>query len=53
MIANAEQTTEAVAVEQPKATKKARAGAQSATVAPGKKKAGKKATPAKESAQRL
>jgi hypothetical protein len=45
MIANAEQTAP---VEEPKATKKARAGAQSAHVAPAKKKASKKAAPAKK-----
>ena len=45
--ANAEQlqTSEAAKSEQPKATKKARAGAQRAHVAPTKAKSGKKATP--------
>jgi len=48
--ANAEQTqtSEAAKSEQPKATKKARVGAQSAHVAPTKAKSGKKATPAKK-----
>ena len=46
--ANAEQTTAVAAGEQPKATKKPRAGAQSAHVAPAKARAGKKAAPAKK-----
>jgi hypothetical protein len=47
--ANAEETqNNQAAAEQPKATKKARAGAQSAHVAPAKPKSGKKATPAKK-----
>src|SRR5689334_18445099 len=49
MNANAE-TTQIIdaTVEQPKATKKPRAGAQVANGAPAKKKTGKKATPAKK-----
>jgi hypothetical protein len=47
--ANAEVTQDSQATaEQPKATKKARVGAQSAHVAPAKKKAVKKAAPAKK-----
>jgi hypothetical protein len=47
--ANAEVTQDSQATgEQPKATKKSRAGAQSAHVAPIKKQAGKKAAPAKK-----
>jgi hypothetical protein len=47
--ANAEVTQDSQAAdEQPKATKKARVGAQSAHVAPAKKKAGKKTAPAKK-----
>ena len=47
--ANAEVTQDSQATgEQPKATKKARAGAESAHIAPIKKQAGKKATPAKK-----
>jgi len=45
--ANAEVTESQPKSEQPKVTKKARVGAQSAHVAPAKKKTGNKATPAK------
>jgi hypothetical protein len=48
--ANAGETQSQAAGEQPKATKKARAGAQRAHVAPAKAKSGKKATPAKKTA---
>ena len=50
MISNTEatETAPAAAAEQPKATKKARAGKRGAHVAPAKAKSGKKASPAKK-----
>jgi hypothetical protein len=46
--AEAPETATALAVEEPKATKKAHAGARRAHVAPKKGKSGKKASPAKK-----
>ena len=51
--ANAEVTQDSQATgEQPKAPKKARAGAESAHIAPTKKKSGRKGHPCQESAQK-